>query len=76
MDDSLASKFTVSPTLISVWSALILALGAELPIPEHPAKEVVRIITIIAIVEFVVPVTVLLHGLPLIWLLGGSTPSA
>ena len=46
--DSLASKFTVSPMLISCWSALILALGVVELRPEQPTRLVASSITTIA----------------------------
>ena len=45
--DSLASKFTVSPTLISCLSALILALGVVELSAEHPTRLVASSITMI-----------------------------
>ena len=39
--DSLASKLTVSPRFISVWSADIFALGTLLPRPVQPDRETI-----------------------------------
>jgi len=46
--ESLASKFTVSPTLISCLSALIRALGVVELSPEQPTRLVASSITMVA----------------------------